>query len=333
MAKTNIKKEYSRHPQPQTYIVQATDIVSSELYRYQDEHEFPVLNGITLDVKIGECWGVVGEEAFELELLLQIIANVRPYGSGRCSLVERGMMRRKSRILPHVFFISGGDTVPGNLNTLEYLMYVTASTRVADRRRQATILESLLESELHYLTLVPLKYLSTAERATVCLLSAAMSQSLLVVFSVADLAFPPQLARGVRYIAEMIQKRGGAVLIGASDCDFVQEACTHAAFLVNGEFAKSGDLPTLLETLDQRAYILTSNAPQRLADAVNNLGQGLQAYVFGHEVHIYARRGEAVTQEAMMFILLNIGYTVESLQTSKRTLKNAYREVLAGHVI
>ena len=333
MAKTNMKKAYQKQPQPETYIVQATDIVSSEQYRYRDEQKTPVLNGITLDIKIGECWGVIGEEAFELELLLQIIANVRPYGSGRCSLVERGMMRRKSRILPHVFYISGGDTVPVNLNTLEYLMYVTSSTHVADRKRQAMILESLLDSGLHYLTLAPLKYLSTPERAAVCLLSAALSKSLLVVFSVAELTFPPQLAKGVRYIAEMIEKRGGALLIGTNDCDFAQEACTHAAFLVDGKFAKSGDMPTLLTTLDQRAYILTSNTPQELAEAINNLGQGLQAYVFDHEVHIYARRGEAITQEAMMYILLNIGYTVESLQTSKPTLANAFKEVLAGHVI
>ena len=122
------------------------DVTSSEMYRYPDGREEAVLRDITLDIKLGECWGVIGDEAFELELLMQIIANVRPYGSGRCSLVERGMMRRKRRILSHVFYISGGDTVPGNLNTLEYLMYVTASSKVPDRKRQASILEALLAS-------------------------------------------------------------------------------------------------------------------------------------------------------------------------------------------
>ena len=118
-------------------------------------------------------------------------------------------MRRKRRILSHVFYISGGDTVPGNLNTLEYLMYVTARTNVPDRKRQAAILEALLTSGLYYMTLVSMKLLTAAERATICLLSAAMSSALLVVFSVADLTFTPQLAEGVRFIAEMIESRGG----------------------------------------------------------------------------------------------------------------------------
>ena len=327
------RNKYLKHPQPDTYIVQAADVTSSELYRYPDGREEAVLNGITFDIRRGECWGVIGEDAFELELLMQIVANVRPYGSGRCSLVERGMMRRKRRILSHVFYISGGDTVPGNLNTLEYLMYVTAQSKVADRQRQASILEALLASGLYYLTLVPLKYLSAAERAVVCLLSAAMSRALLAVFSVADLTFQPRLAEGVRYIVDLIEKRGGGVLIGTTDCDLAQAVCSHAAFLINGKFRESGRMETLLEALDRRAFILTSTEPAELAEAIGGSAPGLETYVFDNEVHVYARQGVTITQAAMMYILMNAGQTVESMQTSKRTLHNAYREVLAGHVI
>ena len=327
------RNSFSSQPQPETYIVQASEVTSSEMYRYPDGREEPVLRGITMDIKRGECWGIIGDEAFEMEVLMQIIANVRPYGSGRCSLVERGMMRRKRRILSHVFYISGGDTVPGNLNTLEYLMYVTAHTKIPDRKRQASILETLLASGLYYMTLVPLKYLTVSERAVVCLLSAAMSQALLVVFSVSGLAFKPRLAQGIRMIADMVKARGGAVLIGTSDCDMAQEACSHAAFLINGQFMESGRMESLLTALDQRAFILTSNEPQALADSISNAAAGLDTYVFDNEVHVYLRKDATMTQAAMMYILMNAGQTVESLQTSKRTLRNAYREVLAGHVI
>jgi len=327
------RSAFKQPPAPETYIVQASDVSSSESYRYPDGFEEAVLHNITFDIKRGECWGIIGEEAFELELLMQIIANVRPYGSGRCSLVERGMMRRKRRILSHVFYISGGDTVPGNLNTLEYLMYVTARSRIADRQRQATILEALLASGLYYLTLVPMKYLNAAERAAICLLSAAMSRALLVVFSVADLTFQPQLAQSIRNIVKLIAQRGGAVLMGTTDCDMAQEACSHAAFLVNGTFAECGKMESLLEKLDQRAFILISNEPKSLSNAITSASDGLETYVFDKEVHVYARKGVKITQASMMYILMNTGQTVESFQASRRSLRNAYREVLAGHVI
>ena len=327
------KSFYKQQPAPETYIVQASDVTTNETYRYPDGFEEPVLHNITFDIKRGESWGVIGDEAFELELLMQIIANVRPYSSGRCSLVERGMMRRKRRIISHVFYISGGDTVPGNLNTLEYLMYVTARSRIADRQRQATILEALLASGLYYLTLVPMKYLNAAERATICLLSAAMSRALLVVFSVADLTFAPQLAKSIGNIVKLITQRGGAVLMGTNDCDMVQESCTHAAFLVKGQFAEYGRVESLLEKLDQRAFILTSNDPQALAKAISEASDGIETYVFDKEVHVYTRKDTKISQTAMMYILMNAGQIVEMMQTSRRSLRNAYREVLAGHVI
>ena len=329
----NVKKIKSKQPNPKTYIVQASDITSDEKYRYPDEREEAVLRGVTLDVKKGECWGVIDDEPYELEMLMQIIANVRPYGSGRCSLVERGMMRRKRRILPHVFYISGGDTVPGNLNTLEYIMYVTARSRVPDRKRQASILEALLDSGLFYLTLVPMKYLSIAERAVICLLSAAMSKALLAVFSVTEQSFPPQLADGVKYIVDRIRKRDGAVLIGTKDCALAQKVCTHAAFMANGEFKKTGKIDVLLNTLDQRAYILTSDKPDELQKAVENADDNLQAYVFNHEVHIYVRNGKTITQSELMQLLIKADIAVDTIQASRRTLQNAYREVLAGHVV
>jgi len=320
-------------PQPHTYIVQASAITSRETYLYPDGSRENVLRGLYLEVKRGECWGIIGDEPFEVELLMQIIGNVRPYASGRCVLVERGMMRQKRRILPHVFTISGGDTVPGNLNTLEYLMYVTAHFDVPDARRQADILEMLLAAELYHLTLVPMKYLTAGERAVVSLLAAALSKALLVIFSVAELTFDPRVYAGVRYVAGMIAARGGALLIGTQDCDLAQAACDHAAFLINGRFSQRDAMEPLLKLLDRRAFILTCAEPQRLAEAIRNADPALDALVFENEVHVYTR-GEASLDEAqMMRLLLQTGETVETLQVSRPTLKNAYREVLAGHAL
>ena len=322
-----------RQPKPETYIVQASEITSSELYRYPHGTEEAVLRNVSFDVKKGESWAIIGEEAYELELLLQIVANVRPYGSGRCALVERGMMRQKRRVLPHVFYIAGGDTLPINLNTLEYLMYVTARNGIPDRKRQVFILETLLKSDLYYLTLVPIKFLSAAERAVVCLLSAALGNALLVVFSVPRLSFTKRLSQGIRYITDMVNKRDGAVLMATSDCDMAQAACSHAAFMVNGELVQSGPVEMLMNALDCRAFILISKEPESLAESIRTQTQGLEAYVFQNEVHVYVRTGEVLTQAAMMYILLTAGITVESITTSRRTLRNAYREVLAGHAV
>ncbi len=64
------------------------------MYAFPDGHQQAVLRNVNLQVRRGESWGIISNEPFESELLLEIIGNVRPYGEGRCVLVERGMMRR-----------------------------------------------------------------------------------------------------------------------------------------------------------------------------------------------------------------------------------------------
>ena len=221
-------------PNPKTYIVQASDLCSLEVYQYADGSQEPVLKNVSLEISRGECWGILGEEPFELELLMEIIGCVRPYGSGRVVLVERGMMRKKRKILPHVFYISDSDTVFPNMNTLEYLMFATAHQPTPAWQRQAAILQLLLDTGLYFLTLVPVKYLTRAQKAVVSLMAASFSKALLVIFAVSQLEFDARLCEGMRGIVEAFIKRGGAIVMATKDSDMVQAACTHAVFLQNG---------------------------------------------------------------------------------------------------
>lgn len=316
---------------PTTYIVQATNLTSREIYLYPDGKQESVLRGIYLEIKRGECWGVIGKEPFETELLMEIIGNVRPYGSGRCVLVERGMMRKKRRILPHVFYISGWETVLTNMNTLEYLMYVTSHFDYPAAQRQAAILEMLLDTNLYHLTLVPIKYLSNAEKAVICLAAASLSNALLVIFSVAELTFNDRLNQGIRALGNNITSRGGALLIGSGDCDMVQAACSHAAFLIDGKFTQRGTIDDMLMYLDKRTFILTADKPEQLAAALRQLWPGFALRVFDNQVHVYDHTPKPVTETELLALLLKAGQRIEAIQTSHRTLKNAYQEVLAGH--
>jgi ABC-2 type transport system ATP-binding protein len=321
----------SAQPNPETFIVQAKALTSKEVYLYPDKREENVLSGINLDVRRGESWGIVSHEAFEAELLLEIIGSVRPYGEGRCVLVERGMMRRKRMILPHVFFISGGNTLQGNMNTLEYLMYVTSRFGGAAQERQAQILELLLATGLHSLTLVPIKYLNEAEKSVICLMTACLSQALLVIFSVVELDYDERLANGIREIGGIITGKGGALLIGARDCDMVQTACSHAGFLLNGRLTHSGTMEQLLSFLDKRTFILKSKTPKRLAASLQKERPSLDLRVFDNEVHLYDPRDTMLSEAELLAILLKTGEIVESIQMSKKTLENAFKEVVAGH--
>lgn len=318
-------------PNPSTYIVQVSELDSMEVYFFPDGTEEKVLRRITIDIRRGDVWGIVGSEAFEMELLLEIIGSVRPYGSGRCILAERGMMRKKRKILPHVFFIADSDVTFPNMNTLEYLMFATANMRMSAAERQSIILQRLLDTELYYLALVPIRFLSRAQKAVVYLLAASFSKALLVIFSVTQLVFDNRLSKGIRGIANILSQRGSALLIGAKDCDMVQEACTHTAFLTEGRIMDKGSMEDILAKLDKRIYVVTCKDPQSLLEKLTKLDPALNAAVFGKDLHIYDYREVPVSQLDFLELIRKTGEPIESLQTSKKTLANAYREVLSGN--
>jgi ABC-2 type transport system ATP-binding protein len=325
------KRSAAALPNPKTYIVQASNLTSREVYLFPDGGQENVLRGVSLDVRRGESWGIVSGEAFENELLLEIIGSVRPYGSGRCVLVERGMMRKKRMILPHVFFISADNRLFGNMNTLEYLMYVTSHSALPASQRQTAMLELLLLSGLYYLTLVPIKYLSDAERAVICLFSACLSDALLIIFSVGDLTFDKQLAKGAKFIADIIISKGNALLIGSGDCDLVQTACSHAALLLDGRLTRQGTMDEMLSHLDRRAFILQSDHPRQLAVALKTARPDMEVRVFGHEIHLYGDGVHPVEEADLFSVLLQTGLSVDNIQVSQKTLKNAFQEVMTGN--
>jgi len=318
-------------PNPQTYIVQASDLCSMEVYQYADGNHEPVLKNINLQIRRSECWGILGEEPFELELLAEIIGCVRPYGSGRVVLVERGMMRKKRRILPHVFYISNGDTVFPNMNTLEYLMFATAHQPSNAKQRQAAILRLLLDTGLYYLTLVPVKYLTQAQKAVICLIAASFSNALLVIFAIGQLNFDELLCVGMHGVVQAIIKRGGAILISTQDSDMVQAACTHAAFLNHGTICHSGTMEEMLSRFDKRVFTLESNRPKQLSDALAKVCPELTLQVHSSGIYVYDYRQEPITQQGMLQALLKTGETVESISSCQKKLRNAYREVLEGN--
>ena len=325
------KQRVEGFPNPQTFIAQVSEINAVEVYQYPDGVEEKVLREISFDVRRGESWGIVGSEAFEIELLLEIIGSVRPYSSGRCILAERGMMRKKRRILPHVFFIADGDVTFPNMNTLEYLMFATANTHLSAAERQVDILQRLLDTDLYYLALVPIRFLSRAQKAVICLLAASFTKALLVIFSVTQLEFDIRLAKGIRGIADIISQRGGALLIGTKDCNMVQKACTHTAFLISGRVENKGTMEDMLARLDKRIYVVTCKDPQSLSEKLMKLDPALKAIVYDHDLHIYDYREVPVSQLDFLELVIKTGEPIESLQTSKKTLANAFREVLSGH--
>lgn len=314
-------------PNPQTYIVQMENLSSVEVYLTPDGLQRPVLQNNTLDIRRGESWGIVGREAFELELLLQVIGCVRPYGSGRCKLVERGMMRKKRKILPHVFFVGDSGMAVPNMNVLEYLMFATQSSGANPRERQIELLDAMLQSDCYEWCFAPVKLLSKQERVVLSLVAASFSNALLYIFPYFFRETPPALRGMIRFVAQKVRSRGAAFLLGACDPSLVQDVCSHCAFLLDGTIRQKGTLDEVMRSLDRRDFMIRCQSPDRLREV---LGQALAQYetrLCDGRIDLYHPEGFPLEQKTLLSLIADADIPVQSIVASERTLQNAFLEV------
>ncbi|MEL7657100.1 MAG: hypothetical protein AAGU75_14480, partial [Bacillota bacterium] len=154
-------------------VVLMENLSSAEYLLREGESPQRVLKDINLQINKAEIWGIIGTSGFEIKLLLEIMANIRPYESGRCVLIERGMMRLKRVILKHIFYIGNSDMLYNTMNVLEFLMLATAKWKIDVVERQEQIFELIIKVGLGHLSLTSIGLLTREEKAVVTLVAAA----------------------------------------------------------------------------------------------------------------------------------------------------------------
>lgn len=315
--------------EPVENMVRMEHIASQEYAVAGDNEPVRVLRDVSLLIRKGESWGISGLQAYEIRLLLEIMANIKPYDSGRCVLVERGMMRHKRIILRHIFYIGNSDMLYDNMNVLEFLMFAAARYGVVPVLLQDQLLETLVELGLGKIALTPIQYLSGEEKAVVALLTAAYSDCLILVFNLPEYDWPPELAESLAKIAEMIRSNGQTLILGTRGCELIQRACTHTAFLAEGRLLFSGTVDELLTKYDRTCVILRDRNIDRLLRALPPLLPDLTLTPRQDgTLLVGAPEGMACIPGEIYRRIGDAGVVPDGMEVHFKTVRNAFEELV-----
>lgn len=312
-------------------IVFMDQLTSSEMYLHDDQSLSPVLNEISLSIRQGETWGVNGSSLLQIKLLLEIMANIKPYHSGRCVLIEKGMMRRKRVVLPHVFYIGSPAMVYNNMNLLEYLMFATAKQKWETVERQEWIFEYVISIGLGNISLTPLRLLSREQKAVVILLAAALSDSQLIVFNLPDYRFDQVLCGAVAKIARLIAEKGKTLVIGTQECGLIEKCCTHIAFLIGGRLAFQGPLRRFKETYDQIVLTVWDKDAAKIAARLKKKLPRFQYSVKDGMLTVSSGEAKRNTPKRLYDEIIKAGFSPEKVAINLKTVANACEGIKSKH--
>lgn len=302
-------------------------IFSREHFYTQGQKPCRVLKDIDLIFRRPESWAVYGRSFYEIKLLLEIMANIKPYHDGKCVLVERGMMRNKRVILEHVFYIGAPTMLYDNMNVLEYLMFATARKGFSPVYRQAQLLELLIDIGLGHISLTAIKRLSREEKAVVTLAAAACSESVMIVFNLPEYVFGEALAGAIVKISGLLMKRGKTFILGSRDPLLIEKACSHAAYVAEGRIIYRGTVEKLCARYDRVLLVIRDRELHRMAEQLSPILPRHKLSIAGDSLLISDSGDESSDPHYVYKKIIEQGFAPQHVGINPKTVQNALEEL------
>lgn len=315
-------------PEQNPMAVYMNQLSSCEIYLREGQYR-RILENINLSIHKGEVWGLNGKSLLEIKLLLEIMANIKPYYDGRCVLLEIGMMRRKRIILPHVFYIGTVNMIYNNMNVLEYLMFATANSKIEVVKRQKQLLKLLIDIGLGNISLTPIHTLPSEFRVIVILLTAYFSSSELIIFNVPELKYNNQQITPMKNIARLISDSGKTLVFSSIDSALIQEICTHTAYLINGSIVFSGTISEFCEEYDDIILTISDQQPYLIMESMQKALPQYKYKVSDDRLIISKPSTDSrVNVESIYNVIFKMGLNPDRVRMNTKTVKNAVEGIL-----
>lgn len=305
--------------------VMLSDICSAEHYCKSGEYE-RILKNISFDVLTGESVGIAAKDKYEARLLLEIIANVRPYYSGRCVLDEKGMMQKKRLILPHLFYIDTPNMLYNNMIVLEFLVFASEVSSETPAARQKKFLNLLIDIGLEHIALSLISTLSDEDKLLIELLASAYSDSTLVIFNVMDYTFSVEQAQTIKKICSLINSKG-SVIIGTNEPKIIGVCCDKVAYILDGKIKFFGTVDDLCSEWDKVLYLISDIYPSQAAEKLQK-AYGEYTYIAQEKsVLVYNYSGSKLPHSEFLRILFENGILPDNIKLNKGRVENSFEEL------
>lgn len=288
-----------------------------------------VLKDVTFDAYEGQRWCLTGDRVFDMRLAVEIAANARRYQGGKCVLNERGMMRKKRVILPHLYYIGSTSMLINNMNTLEYLMFLTNKQPIKAAARQKALFDWLLDMELGFLSLSNIGEMSPAERAIVTLAAAVQTPSNIIVLNLPRLQFSSQLIDAAVKIGTYLSQQGKTLLFATTDMALAHALCTHLVVLRQGSTLYSGQAAPFAYQYDRRVLQVHCDNPNQAKQALLSCSPSLHIKLEHTQVlNVYDPHEEFEDLTPLFQALSRLPSMPSSIQICTPFLGDALKEAL-----
>lgn len=304
---------------------------SMEYYQSEEKEPIQIFKDINFEAFHSQIWAIIGDSAFELRLLLEIIANARVYKDGKCILEQKGMMRKKRTILPHVYYVGSTNMLFSNMTVLEYLMFITAKEPGDVVVRQERIFKKLIELNLGYVSLTEIGKLTPAEKSMITLVVSLFTQSTLIIWNLARLTYDERSLMGISSICEEIRKQNRTLLFSSFDNELIERCATHIAPLYDGQFLYNGTISDFIKEWDYLCAVIKDERADDMKKVLEKECEEFEYIISDGELQVWDKERGVDTYDRICKVLGEHGYYPKHIHQHPYCVENAWKEIKRYH--
>lgn len=279
------------------------------------------VDGISLEVRPGEIFGLLGPDGAGKTTLFRMLAAVLEPTSGRARVAGLDVHTGAEDAKAHIGYMPQAFSLYGDLTVLENLRFI-ADVYGVPREQIAPRLERLLAfSRLGPFLGRRAEYLSGGMKQKLALAATLIHEPAVLLLDEPTTGVDPVSRREFWQILTELNAQGMTVLVATPYMDEA-ERCTRLALIHQGRIL-SVDTPAAMKARLDGVVIEVIAAPRREAlAAVRTVPDVRQATVFGHALHVVV--ADAGAQPGLLRALRAAGVTVERVQVIDASLEDVF---------
>jgi ABC-type multidrug transport system ATPase subunit len=288
-------------------------------YRYAGA--LPALNGIDLEIAVGEVVAVVGPVGSGKSTLLRVLAGVEPPTSGTVELpwrrtsAGRLMIGFAGEVEPHF------ESMTGRQNAI----FFARAAGLGRADASASVEEHIAQLGLTEDADRPVSQYSFEARRRLLLVEALAHRPALTVLDNPFLGLDQAARSALIHILRLQSAKRGTVVVASHELSLIPELADRILFIHQGRIVTSGRVAELLGSIGQstRIEITFERRPQRLEAQFR---AGTRVVSDGDPLVLETTRGATAVGEACS-ALIAVGAVIKSVTVRESDLAEVFRRV------
>jgi ABC-2 type transport system ATP-binding protein len=291
------------------------------------------LDGLNLDVRAGELFGLVGPNGAGKTTLMKILSTLLKPDGGRATVDGVDVQKQKRSIKSIVGYMPDSPGIYQEMRVREYLDFFADAFRLKGNRRGEAVEQGLIRAGLVQRSEAFVEELSLGMRQRLLLAKTLLHGPKLLLLDEPATGLDPIARIQLREQLRQLQAEGVTIFISSHILSDLEDICTRVAMIANGKNAADSAGNSIIElrqaTAARRYRVKVEGNAEEAATKVRAINTATLVNQTGQELLVELTAEDSGTAD-LLRQLVQSGIAVIEFSPAGRGLEQQYREAFGG---